>query len=62
MIGLKMQVEVVQALEEITGCRSRPSGGINTQSHIRFCSDPELFTDGRRVQGLRLELEGKRTS
>ena len=26
---------------------SRPSGGINTQSHIGFCSDPETFTDAR---------------
>ena len=23
---------------------------VNNRSHIRFCSDPDLFTDGRRTQ------------
>ena len=31
-----------------SGYRARPSGGINTHSYIRFCSDREPFTDGRR--------------
>lgn len=30
------------ALEEQVGCRARPSGGVNSQKNIRFCS--ELFT------------------
>ena len=30
--------------------RARPSGGINTWSLIRSCSDPEPCTDGRRAQ------------
>lgn len=30
--------------------RDRPSGGINPQSQIRFCSGPETITDGRRAQ------------
>lgn len=29
------------APEERVGCRARSPGGINTHSHIRFCSDPE---------------------
>ena len=28
-------------------CSARTSGGMNTQSHIGFFSDPELFTDIR---------------
>ena len=40
------------APEERVGCRARHSGGINTWSHIRFCSDAEPFTDGRRTQRL----------
>lgn len=28
---------------------SSPPGGINLQSLIRFCSDPEPFADGRRA-------------
>lgn len=27
-------------------CRARP-GGVNTQNHMGFCSDPEQFTDRR---------------
>ena len=35
-----------------TRFRSRSSGGINTRSHIRFCSDPETFTDRITAQRL----------
>ena len=31
-------------------CRSTHWAGINTCGHIRFCSDPKMFTDGRRAQ------------
>ena len=37
-------------LQQKVWSRSGPPGGINTRSHIRFCSDPELLTDGRRAE------------
>lgn len=37
-------------------CRVRPSGGINTRSHIWFCSDPEPFTNDRCAQRLCLNF------
>ena len=39
-------------LEEKVRRRARASGGINTQSHTGYCSDSELFTDGRRSKSL----------
>ncbi len=42
------------ALEE----RAKASEGINTQSHTRYCSDPEPFTSGRRAQSLFFKLLG----
>ena len=40
------------ALEQRVRCRARSSGGINTQSHSRFLSNLEQFTDGKRAQRL----------
>ena len=48
------------SLEERVKYRARPPGGINTWSHIRFCSDSEPFTNRRRVQRLLLNLGIKR--
>ena len=47
----------LQKMSQCSSCervqiRSRPSGGINTRRHVRFTSDPETFTDGRRTQRL----------
>lgn len=39
-------------LEERVMGRARASGGINTQTQTRFCSDPEPFTSRRRAQPL----------
>ena len=30
---------------DVSQLRARPSGVIKTHTHIRFCSDPELFAD-----------------
>ena len=38
--------------------RGTSSGGINTQSHYGFCSNPEAFTGERRAQRLLLKLWG----
>lgn len=40
------------ALEERVRVTAGSSGGINTCSNSRFCSDPELFTSERRAQSL----------
>ena len=47
MISAAERKQRVFAVRE-SRCRSRTSGGINTWSLIRFCSDPEPFSDGRR--------------
>lgn len=36
--------------ERESGADPRPSGGINAQSHIRFCSVPELFNIGGELR------------
>ena len=46
---------VVVLQQNELGCcveQIRPSGGINTQSLVRFGSDPEPLTDRRRAQRL----------
>ena len=35
----------MSAEEKRVWIRTRPAGGMNTQSLIRFCSDPETFTE-----------------
>lgn len=47
--GLSMKTKQRKCAE---CCRAGPAGGINTQSHIRFSSDLQLFTDGRRAKRL----------
>ena len=39
--GLSVGTEHFAELLRGSGCRSRTSGGLNTRSLIRFCSDPE---------------------
>ena len=48
-------------LEE-RGIRSRPPGGGNTWSLIRFCSDPETFTNSSRAQRRSISLTGRHHS
>lgn len=38
--------------------RATSAGGINTQTHYVFCSDPEAFTGEGRAQRLPLKLWG----
>ena len=49
-------VQTKPGLEEKVRRRARPSGEINTQSHIGSCSDSELFTDGRRSESLLIKI------
>lgn len=39
-------------LSLLVQCRARPPGGVNTWSHIGFCSDTELFTNEMRAKRL----------
>lgn len=45
-------------IEERLRGRAGAPWGINTQSHISFCSDRELFSGGRRAQSLVFKLQG----
>lgn len=56
MIAITMLLSEMSNVVHIHG----PSGRINTQSQIRFCSDLEPFIDRRRAQRLLFTLWDKK--